>query len=121
MAIRTVTWVARRVDGAALAEARAMASALELTVLGDTAEKLILATADGDVVEYLTPAAALPGHLFEGQDTVIGFLVDDLTAAVRDLSAAGFGPIGEGGEGGGVRFRHVRGPGGVAYGLIQRT
>jgi len=119
--IRTVTWVARRVTEPARDQARAMARALGLSVVLDEPGKLLVTTADGDLLEYLTGDQARPGYLFDGQDTVVGFLVEDLTAAVDALAAAGFAAIGTGGEGEGVRFRHVRGPGGVAYGLIERT
>ncbi|MCX6503028.1 MAG: hypothetical protein NT132_11610 [Microbacterium sp.] len=118
---QAVTWVARQVTDAALREARGMAGALGLAVLQDEPGKLVVATADGGVLEYLTPERAEPAYLFDGQDTVVGFLVDDLDGAVGDLADAGFAPVGVGGAGGGVRFQHVRGPGGVAYGLIQRV
>lgn len=98
-----------------------MAVALGMSVLQDDPGKLVLTTSEGDLVEYLTPETAEPRYLFDVQDTVIGYLVDDLDVTLQHLADAGVTPIGEPGEGGGVRFRHVRSSGGAVYGLIQRV
>ncbi len=120
MTVQSVTWVAQRVDAAAIDGARAWARALGLTVVADQPSKLVCTTARGDVFEYLSGEAARPAHLFEGQETVLGFLVDDLDEARATLADAGFSKIGEPGGDGDVRFCHVRGPGGAVYGLIQK-
>jgi hypothetical protein len=120
MTVQSVTWVAKRVDAAAVDDARAWARALGLSLVLDEPEKVVLSTSRGDVIEYLTGDAARPEYLFDGQETVVGFLVDDLDAACAALAAAGFDAIGEPGGDGDARFCHTRGPGGVVYGLIQK-
>lgn len=120
MIAESLTWTARRVDASTLEQARAFASALGLTVLVDEPDKLMAATARGDVIEYCGPDADAPPHLFEGQSTVIGFRVANVDAAATALAAAGFAAIGDAVDAGPVRFVHLRGPGGVAYGLIEQ-
>lgn len=119
MIAESLTWMACRVDASTLEHARAFAAALGLTVLVDEPSKLMAATERGDVIEYCGPEAEVPAHLFAGQSTVIGFRVADVDAATAELTTAGFEPFGDPVDAGPVRFVHLRGPGGVVYGLIQ--
>ncbi|WP_298740705.1 VOC family protein [uncultured Microbacterium sp.] len=121
MGVRSLTWAARRVDAETLDDARALAGALGLEVVADEPGKVVATTVRGDVVEWLAPERAEPAHLFVAQETVLGFDVDDLDAAMVSLAAAGFTPIVEPqrAPGDGIRFAHVRGPGGLVYGVIQ--
>ena len=50
----------------------------------------------------------------------IGFLVDDLDAAVAELRAAGAWVAGEAGENAAERYQHFRAPDGALYELIER-
>ena len=118
MATRSLTWAAGVVDESALAQARALAAALALTVHIDEPGKLFATTERGDVIEWVSADRAEPAHLFAGQQTVLGFGVDDLDNTRDALVAAGFGVIAESTDSA-VRFCHVRGPGGDAYGLVQ--
>jgi len=119
MHARSLGWAARIVDPEALDQARALAAALGLVVVLDEPGKLMATTQSGDLVEWLTPERAEPPHLFDGQQTALGFAVDDLDAARDALDSAGFTSITEPAGDGTVRFCHVRGPAGVAYALIQ--
>lgn len=76
-------------------------------------------TEDGSVIEFCGPAYPVPEHLFEHQDTVIGFQVDDVSAAVDHLEGSGVQLVGDITDGGPVRFQHVRAPDGQIYGLIE--
>jgi catechol 2,3-dioxygenase-like lactoylglutathione lyase family enzyme len=81
--------------------------------------------ADGDA-HRLTFAngsslALVPLDWVEGpSDTLLGFLVDDLDAAVAELAERGIEPDGEALEGGGLRYRHFRAPDGRRFELIER-
>lgn len=115
-----ITWIAHRVqDHASLASARLLADALGLSVLIDDGEKLMLQTTGGDIVEYCTPAANVPEHLFRDQSVVSGYLVDDLAASAEALGAAGFSPLTPPTDGGPVVFQHFRGVDGDVFGLIM--
>ncbi len=50
----------------------------------------------------------------------IGFLVDDLDAAIAELRAAGAWVAEESGENAAERYRHFRAPDGALYELIER-
>jgi catechol 2,3-dioxygenase-like lactoylglutathione lyase family enzyme len=80
---------------------------------------------DGDV-HRLTFAngsslAVVPRDWVGGpSDTLLGFLVDDLDEATDELARLGIEPDGEALEGGGLRYRHFRGPEGRRFELIER-
>lgn len=119
MPAQSLTWTAHRVaDRASIDEARRFGEALDLTMLLDEPDKLMLQTERGDVVEYCTPDAEVPAHLFRDQDVVTGFLVDDLDAAASALRTAGFESVTEPTVGGPVVFQHFRGVDGMILGLI---
>ncbi|HWH05762.1 MAG TPA: VOC family protein [Gaiellaceae bacterium] len=68
-----------------------------------------------------TSLALVPeGWVPPPSDTNLGFLVADLDAATRELAASGVEPDGEGGEGGGLRYRHFRAPDGRRFELVER-
>lgn len=115
----SLTWVAHLVTPEELTQARRFATALGLAVLSDEPSKLMLQTDSGDVVEYCTSDHGLPDYFFATGATVVGFQVEDLDDAAAKLANAGFTPAAPVGQGGGVRFQHVRGPGDTIYGLIQ--
>jgi hypothetical protein len=117
--VHGLTWVARLVDDEEFAEARRLGAALGFVPLVDVPTKLMLQTPRGEVVEFCLPGADVPSHLFEHQDTVIGFAVTDLEAVVATLSEAGFAAVNAPVDAGPVRFQHVRSTRGQVYGLIQ--
>lgn len=118
MPVQTLTWAAHRVESrASIERARRLGAALGFTVFLDEPDKLMLQTARGDVVEYCTPDADMPAHLFRDQDVVTGYLVDDLAAAASAV-AAGFAAVTEPIVGGPVVFQHFRGVDGRVVGSI---
>lgn len=76
-----------------------------------------VACPNGDTVEVFTTEE--PEHTFFTTGPVVGFLVDDVDAARRDLEAAGVELIGEVGRGGGYAWQHFRGPDGNVYEVTQ--
>lgn len=122
MPVTGITWIAHQVNGPeSIASARLLAEALGLTVIVDNDEKLMLQTAAGDIVEYCTPSADVPDHLFQHQSVVSGYLVDDIAAAADALGAAGFSAITPPTDGGPVIYQHFRGVDGDVFGLIMRA
>ncbi len=68
---------------------------------------------DGDAVEVFGRGGPQPSEQFGTNRVVVGFLVDDIVAARRELDAAGIELIGELQEGTrGYRWQHFRGPDG---------
>ncbi len=118
MAVRSVTWIARRVDATQLPSVVAMAAALEIEVLSSTGTQVVLQTERGDVLEYCAPDHPVPAHLFARGATVLGFEVEDVDVAATAMAAAGFESLAETTEAGPVRYRHLVGPDGGVYGLI---
>lgn len=61
-----------------------------------------------------------PDWVSPPSDTNLGFLVDDVEAATRELAARGIDPDGELIAGEGLRYRHFRAPDGRVFELIDR-
>jgi catechol 2,3-dioxygenase-like lactoylglutathione lyase family enzyme len=61
-----------------------------------------------------------PDWVSPPSDTNLGFLVDDVEAATRELAARGLDPDGELITGEGLRYRHFRAPDGRVFELIER-
>ena len=97
------------------AVARFLAEALgaELEVSGDVHRLLF---ANGSSLALVPPDYVEPPS-----DTLLGFLVDDVDAAMAELAAQGIEPDGELGEGYGFRYRHFRAPDGRRFELLERT
>ena len=93
MNVTEVTWVAHQVPTEVLVEARTLAEALGLSVLGSSDAHLMLQMGRGDMVEYCTRAHPVTDYLFEEYGTVIGFRVNSLQAAADQLRASGFQSI----------------------------
>jgi predicted enzyme related to lactoylglutathione lyase len=70
---------------------------------------------NGDTVEVFGPADQDHRHFTTGP--VAGFAVDDVYAAVADIEAAGMEVIGTVQTGGGLVWRHFRGPDGTIFEL----
>jgi catechol 2,3-dioxygenase-like lactoylglutathione lyase family enzyme len=99
-------------DPAALATFLADALGVEA---GEDEGVFTLLLPDGDAVAVIEP-----GHLAPPSDTVLGFLVDDLDAAVAELEARGVprdGPLLSGPR---FRWQHFRAPDGRAFELVER-
>ena len=83
------------------------------------------ATEDEDVFSFRLDggdglAVVEPGHLAPPSDTVLGFLVDDLEAAVAELEAKGVPKDGSLLSGPVFRWQHFRAPDGRAFELVER-
>lgn len=117
MEVKALTWLGTRTERAA--ELRAFYEGvlrLPLTYQdpGMTGYRL----ADGSVVEVFDADEAEHRHFTTGP--VTGFQVDDLDAAAEELAAAGVELLGGiGGEPGGWRWQHFRGPDGNVYELSE--
>jgi predicted enzyme related to lactoylglutathione lyase len=73
-------------------------------------------TANGDVVELFGPEDE--GHRHFDSGPVVGFQVDDVDAARRELESRGVEFTGPTGRGAGLVWAHFRGPDGV---LLELT
>jgi predicted enzyme related to lactoylglutathione lyase len=73
---------------------------------------------NGDTVEIFGPGDQDHGHFDTGP--VVGFEVDDIEAARRELEAAGVEFFGGVGRGAGLAWTHFRGPEGFVYELTAR-
>lgn len=65
-------------------------------------------------------AVIAPGHLAPPSDTVLGFLVDDLEAAIAELEAKGVPKDGPLLTGPVFRWQHFRAPDGRVFELVER-
>lgn len=81
-------------------------------------EMAVFKTVDGDTVEVFGTGDADHRHFTSGP--VVGFEVDDIEAARREVEAAGAELIGSVGRGGGMAWTHFRGPEGFVYELTAR-
>jgi hypothetical protein len=105
-----------------VAEMRAVALGVLGLRLGDhdEADFVELVTADGSRVELFGPAAvAETPWLFERNQVVAGFLVDDVRAACDELERAGIELVGELRTlPDGYAWHHFRAPDGRVYELV---
>jgi predicted enzyme related to lactoylglutathione lyase len=81
-------------------------------------EMAVFKTRNGDTVEVFGPGDADHRHFTTGP--VVGFEVDDIEAARREVEAAGAELIGSVEQGGGMAWAHFRGPEGFVYELTAR-
>ena len=94
--------------------ARFLADALgvEVEISGDVRRLLF---ENGSSLAFVPPDYVEPPS-----DTILGFLVDDVEAAIAELAAKGIEPDGELRSGYGFRYRHVRAPDGRRFELLDR-
>jgi glyoxylase I family protein len=90
---------------------RSVVGASQTEVAGVTADMFVFA--DGSAF-----AVASPGGM--GADRSVGFLVDDLDDAVRDLRSAGV-VVGQSARNDLFRYVHFRAPDGHVYELMERV
>jgi len=91
---------------------------LGLTAVLEEAAFTKLVSRNGDAVEVFGRGGPHPPEQFATNRVVVGFLVDDIVAARKELAAAGIELIGDLHEGSaGYRWQHFRGPDGNVYEL----
>ncbi len=81
-------------------------------------EMAVFKAGDGDTVEVFGPGDA--DHRYFTTGPVVGFEVDDIEVARREVEAAGAELIGSIGRGGGMVWAHFRGPEAFVYELTAR-
>lgn len=116
--VRTIAWAGTRTS-----RVEEMVELLE-RVLGlgrshEDAGIVVLTTADGDTVEVIPDDEPEHRHFTTGP--VVGFQVDDVQAARRELEEAGVELLGPVREGGGFMWQHFRAPDGNVWELTSRT
>jgi glyoxalase/bleomycin resistance protein/dioxygenase superfamily protein len=62
-----------------------------------------------------------PDYVEPPSDTILGFLVDDVEAAVAELAAKEIEPEGELASAWGLRYQHFRAPDGRRFELLDRN
>ena len=119
MQIEGVRWTAIRVDQAQLDGWKKLAAtSLGMKVVYEQGGFLLLSSGDGGLVELYGPGSPAESYLFEHNDVVVGFRVDDIEKASAELQAAGLELLGAvKHEGANYAYRHFRGPDGRVYGL----
>jgi predicted enzyme related to lactoylglutathione lyase len=78
----------------------------------------VLTLPNGDTVEVFRSDEPEHQHFTTGP--VVGFLVDDMDAATRELETAGITMITPVARGGGMSWVHFRGPDGTVWELTSR-
>jgi predicted enzyme related to lactoylglutathione lyase len=116
MEVRGLSWMGVRVTD--FAGAAAFFRRLGLEHERTEGEMAVFKARNGDTVEVFGPGDADHRHFTTGP--VVGFEVDDIEAAHRELEAAGAEFIGAVGRGGGMAWAHFRGPEGFVYELTAR-
>jgi predicted enzyme related to lactoylglutathione lyase len=111
-----LSWVGIRVTD--LDGAKAFLERLGLTLDHAEGERAAYNAENGDTVEVFGPGDEDHRHFDTGP--VVGFEVDDIEAARRELEAAGVEFFGGIGRGHGLAWTHFRGPGGFVYELTAR-
>ena len=81
--------------------------------------RVMLSLANGDPVDVWGAGAKANRHFTTGP--VVGFVVQDVVVARRELDGAGVEVIGPVQEGFGFMWAHFRGPDGNVYELQQRS
>jgi predicted enzyme related to lactoylglutathione lyase len=93
---------------------------LGLHVAAEERAMVKLLTEDGDAVELFGRGGPQPPQQFATNRIVVGFLVEDIVAARRELQDAGIELIGDLHEGSHeYRWQHFRGPDGNVYELTS--
>lgn len=116
MQVRGLSWLGIRVTD--LGGAKAIFERLGLSLDHAEGEMVAYKTANGDTVELFGPGDEDHRHFDTGP--VVGFEVDDIEAARRELEATGVEFLGGVGRGGGFAWAHFRGPEGFVYELTAR-
>jgi catechol 2,3-dioxygenase-like lactoylglutathione lyase family enzyme len=101
-----------------LAETSAFLERLGLRRERSESEMAVFQAGNGDTVEVFGPGDEDHRHFDTGP--VVGFLVDDVEQARRELEVEGIEFIGPVERGGGMAWTHLRGPDGNVYELTQR-
>jgi predicted enzyme related to lactoylglutathione lyase len=114
--VRGLTWMGIRVTD--LDGAKAFLDRLGLTLDHAEGEMVAYKAKNGDTVEVFGPGDE--GHRHFDTGPVVGFEVDDIERARRELEAAGVEFFGGIGRGAGLAWSHFRGPGGFVYELTTR-
>jgi predicted enzyme related to lactoylglutathione lyase len=114
--VEGLSWLGVRV--ADLAAASAFFERLGLQHQRTEGEMAVFSARNGDTVEVFGPGDEDHRHFDTGP--VVGFQVDDIEAARRELEADGVEFVGPIGRGGGMAWAHFRGPGGFVYELTAR-
>lgn len=91
---------------------------LGLRQVGEGPDMASFRLPDGDTVEVFGPGDE--EHEFFTTGPVVGFLVDDVEDARRELEEAGLELLGPVGRGQGMAWAHFRGPDGNVYELTAR-
>lgn len=116
MQVLGLSWMGIRVtdiDGA-----KAFLERLGLSLDHAEGEMVAYKAKNGDTVEIFGPGDKEHSHFDTGP--VVGFEVDDIEAARRELESAGIEFIGGIERGGGMAWAHFRGPEGFVYELTAR-
>ena len=116
MRIKRIGWAGTRTS-----EYSAMVAFLQgvlgLTTSQEGSDFAAFQLPEGDTFEVFGPADQAHGHFATGP--VVGFVVDDLTAAVRELEAAGVEVLGGQVDARGAGWCHFRAPDGNVYELTS--
>ena len=120
MNIKGITWHAIQLTDEQFETMHTFVSdTLKLAVLFDFPGLAVFSASNGDLFELYGPQA-VPNYQFHPADVVFGFRVDDITAASKELDAAGIELLGEiVRTESGYAYRHFRGPDGRVYGLNE--
>jgi catechol 2,3-dioxygenase-like lactoylglutathione lyase family enzyme len=116
MRVTRIGWVGTRTDGYG-AMVEFLTGVLGLTLAREEPDFAVLHAPSGDTFEVFGPSDRDHRHFTTGP--VVGFVVDDLPAAVAELERAGVellgGQVDDQGEG----WRHFRAPDGNVYELTS--
>lgn len=116
MEVLSLSWMGVRVTD--LAAARSFMQRLGLKHEHTEGEMSVYTAKNGDTVELFGPGDADHRHFDTGP--VVGFQVEDIEAARKELEAGGVEFIGGVERGGGMTWAHFRGPEGFVYELTAR-
>jgi predicted enzyme related to lactoylglutathione lyase len=116
MEVLALSWLGVRVTD--LAAARSFMERLGLKHEHTEGEMSVYTAKNGDTVEVFGQGDADHRHFDTGP--VVGFEVEDIEVARRELEAGGVEFIGGIDRGGGMSWAHFRGPEGFVYELTAR-
>ena len=116
MEVKGLSWMGIRVSD--LEAARSFFETLGLEHRHSEGEMIAFGAKNGDTVEAFGPGDEDHRHFDSGP--VVGFEVEDVEAARRELESAGFEFAGPIERGGGMRWTHFRGPDGMLFELTGR-
>ncbi|MBA2327824.1 MAG: VOC family protein [Actinobacteria bacterium] len=116
MEVQGLSWMGVRVSD--LEATRSFFEKLGLEHRHSEGEMIAFGAKNGDTVEAFGPGDEDHRHFDSGP--VVGFEVDDVEAARRELESAGVEFTGAIERGGGMRWAHFRGPDGILFELTGR-